>query len=233
MPEVLRERREEAAMWSICAAQDCALAAPQVNWAYGMLEPRPVLDLSGKPAQRIKHGRKVWRLTEGRGMVLIADRDPGAVDGVGGRVAAAIGWVPAQSLAPADTAERLPPGDAILDTRVWGPLRGAGKEWEVGVVRAAKGDELTIERVSDGKSTTLRRSEVRFGTLRPGTKVLALCVHAVRLEPAEIDEFIPMASGDPHLKLTCLGPNGERTSEKREVLLGSLRSQPAWIPQTN
>ncbi|MBM4357176.1 MAG: hypothetical protein FJ096_03615 [Deltaproteobacteria bacterium] len=234
LPDVLRERREEAAMWSICAAQDCTLSSPEPSWAFGTLEPRPVLDVDGKPAQRIKHGRKVFRLTEGRGLVLIAERDPGsAVDGVGGRVAVATGWVPAASLSPVDTAERLPPGDAIVGTRVWGPLRGAGKEWEIGVVRAVKGEELAIERVSDGKPTTFRRSEVRFGTVRPGTKVLALCVHPVRLEPAEIDEFIPMSAGDPHLVLTCLGPDGARTAEKREVLLGSLRSQAAWIPQSN
>lgn len=233
IPEVLKERREEAAMWSICASQGCSLVSPEPSWAYGKLEPRPVLDLAGKPGKPIKHARKVWRLTGGQKMVLIADRDPGALDGVGPRISAAVGWVPAGSLSSADTAERLPPTDSIVGTRVWGPLRGASNDWEVGVVRDVKGAELVIERVSDGKSTSLQRGDVRFGTLRPGTKVLALCVHPIRLEPAEIDKFIPMVSGDPHLLLTCLDSKGERTSETREVLLGSLRSRAAWIPQSN
>lgn len=230
MPDVVRERSEEAAMWAICAAQDCTLSSPQAVWAYGLLEPRPVLDVTGKATARIKHGRKVWRLTEGRGLVLVADHDPGALDGIGARIPVAVGWVPAASLASSDTAERLPPGDAIVGTRVWGPLRGAGKEWELGVVQEAKGDSLTIERISDGKSTTARRAEVRFGTVKPGTRVLALCVHPVKLESARIDEVIPMSPGDPHVKLSCLDDKGAPTGVLREVLLGSLRARMTDIP---
>jgi len=230
MPDALRERSEEVALWAICAAQDCTLSVPQAMWANGLLEPKPTLDLAGSVSQRIKHGRKVWRLTEGRGLVLIADRDPGVLDGVGARIPVALGWVPAASLAASDTSDRLPPGDAIVGTRVWGPLRGPTKEWELGVVRETKGDSLTIERISDGKNATLRRAEVRFGLVRPGLKVLALCVHAVKLEAALVEEVVPMSPGDPHVRLTCLDGKGERTEVKREVLLGSLRSQASFMP---
>jgi len=229
VPEDLEQRHREAAFWAICAAQDCTLIAPQLNWAYGALEPRPVLDVGGKPTEKIKHARKVWKLSEGRPLVLVADHDPGALDGLAARIPVALGWVSVASLAAADTSERLPPGEAIVGARVWGPIREKTQEWELGVVLDAKGDTLTIERISDGKSVTARRSEVRFGTLRRGTKVLAMCSRLVKMEPAVIEDVVPMSSGDPHVKLSCLDEKGQKTTP-REVILGSLRSQAGWIP---
>lgn len=230
MPEVLAERRKEAAFWTICAAQSCSLGATEQVWSFGLLEPKPALDLAGKPGERVKHARKLWKIADGRPYALVSDKDPGPLDGYGARIRAALGWVPITGLTANDPSERLPPGEAIVGTRVWGPLRDKVKEWEVGFVREASGNELTVERVSDGKMTKTRRADVKFGTLRPGTKVLALCVHPVRLEPAVIDEYIPVAGGDPHLKLTCLDDKGARTPLVREILLGTARTNGAWIP---
>ncbi len=243
VPEALEQRHREAAFWATCAAQDCSFIAPRLNWSYGTLEPRPVLDVTGTATERVKHARKVWKLTDGRPLVLIADHDPGvlvagvqagteprAVDAIAARIPVGLGWVPVQNLAATDTAERLPPGAALAGTRVWGPLRDRVKEWEIGVVLDATGDTLSVERASDGKTVSARRSDVRFGSVRVGMKVLALCVHTVRLEPAVIDEVVPTSSGEPRLKLSCLDEKGQKNGVSREILLGSVRSQAAWIP---
>ncbi len=228
-PEMLLKRRGDAAFWAVCAAQDCNMVGPTLNWAYGLLEVKPLLDLSGQLVTRVKHARQVWRIAEGRGFALVADHDPGPLDSIESRIPAALGWVPIGGLSPSDTSERLPPGDALVGTTVWGGFRDK-TQWELGVVRVAAGENLDVERVADGKTVKARRSEIRFGTLKAGTKVLTLCAHPIKMETATIDEVVPMNAGDPHVKLTCLDDKGSPTELKREVLLGSLRTQPAWLP---
>ncbi len=230
VPEPLEQRHREAAAWAICAAQDCALIAPQLNWSFGVLEPRPVLDVAGPVSEKVPHAHKVWKLTSGRGLVLVADHDPGELEGIAARIPVGLGWVPAQNLSPADTAERLPPGAGIVGTWVWGGFRGPLKEWELGQVKGAKGDELSIERASDGKVVSARRGEVHFGTLRVGTKVLAFCQQPAKLEAAMIDEVIRTSSFEPTLKVSCIDDKGARIGEPHLVLRGSLRTQSGWTP---
>jgi hypothetical protein len=230
VPDNLARRRKEAAFWAVCAAQDCNTSSSQMVWAYGLLDVRPLLDLSGQPVARIKHARQVWRIAEGKSWSLIADQNPGVLEGIEARIPAALGWVPAGGLATSDTSERLPPGEAIVGTRVWGELREKHKEWELGFVREANGDQLNIERVADGKFVKKKRGEIRFGTLQSGTKVLALCAHPIKMESAVVDEVVPISANDAHVKLTCLDEKGTKTSLKREVLMGSLRTQAGWIP---
>lgn len=230
VPDKLTKLRKDAAFWAVCAAHDCAMVNPQPAWAYGLLEVRPLLDPSGQPVARVKHARSVWRIAEGRAWSLIADHNPGALEGIEARIPVALGWVAATGLAQNDTSERLPPGEAIVGTRVWGALREKQKEWELGFVREANGDELSIQRVSDGKMVKARRGEIRFGTLRAGTKMLTLCAHPIHVETASIDETVATASGDARVKLTCLDGQGNKTTLQRDVVLGSLRTRPGWLP---
>ncbi len=227
-PEQLVTRRAQVSFWAQCAALDCTLAPPAVNWAYGLLEIHSPFDVKSDVTARVKHGRQIWRIAEGRGFGLVADHDPGPLEGVEARVPHAMGWAPLANLASADTNERLPPGEALVGTRVWGGFRDKN-QWELGVVREAKGEQITVERIADAKLVSARRADIRFGTLKVGTKVTALCVHPIKMEQAEVLEVVPVMGGDPHVKLQCLDDKGQKTVE-REVLIGSLRTQPAWLP---
>jgi hypothetical protein len=227
-PEQLVTRRAQVSFWAQCAALDCTLSAPVVNWAYGMVEVHSPFDVRSEVTTRVKHGRQIWRIADAKGFALIADHDPGAIEGVDSRVVHAMGWASLANLSGADTNERLPPGEALVGTRVWGGFRDKN-QWELGVVREAKGEQLTVERIADAKMVSARRADIRFGTLKVGTKVNAMCVHPIKMEQAEVLEVVPVMGSEPHVKLQCVDEKGAKTVE-REVLIGSLRTQPAWLP---
>ena len=160
----------------------------------------------------------------------MATKEPGVLSDVHDRISAAAGWVAAASLRGEDTSELLPPGDAIVGTRVWGPLREGQQLWELGMVTKADGDKVTVERYSDRGSIELERGTIRFGSLAAGTKVLTFCSGAVIPQPAIIEEVGFPKSGDPIATVTCLDASGSRTSEKKRELLGTLRGKPDWLP---
>ncbi len=232
VPEALSTRREQAAFWAVCAAQGCRLKSPaEPAWAFGRADVRPLSELGGEATAHLAHARKVWRVADGRSFVLVAEKDPGALDSVIEAMPSALGWVSTGSIRPSDTSELLPPGESIVGARVWGAFRPGQKAWELGVVVGVKGAELEVERVADRKVVKAQRNAVRFGTVRAGTKVLADCGgKTLHPKPATIDEVVAIGRGDLLAKVTCLDDTGAATGPKQEVQLGSLRAEPRDIP---
>jgi hypothetical protein len=196
------------------------------SWTYGHVELKPLLDpTNGKKIKTIRHGTKVWRLAESSGWILIAKKDPGAIEDVAGRVKKAIGWVKAAGNKTVSTRQMLPPGDSLIGTRVWGSLRKGESDWELGKVIQIKGSNVAVERISDRSIVTVARSAIRFGTVSKGTKVLARCDHPLKLEEAVIEKVTFPKVGDPVATISC-GKN----SKTRKEQLGALRSKSSWLP---
>lgn len=226
MPDEVEDGRKQLALWSVCAKLKCTLVSPKESWTYGHVDLMPLLDpTKGKKQKVIKHGTKVWRLAESSGWILIAKKNPGDVDGVAGRVKKGIGWIKSSGNKTSDTREMLPPGDSIIGTRVWGPLRKGEKEWELGKVIQVKGSDVAVERIADRAIVTIARSKIRFGTTSKGTKVLARCDHPLKLEEAVIDKVKFPKRGDPVATITC-----KASGKSRQELLGALRGKSSWLP---
>jgi hypothetical protein len=231
MPEEVEKGRDALALWSVCSGFKCNLVSPSEGWTYGHMELKPALSPTDDALETIKHGTRLWKIADSSSWILVAKKDPGALDGVPARLAVAAGWIKSSGMKTSDTAEMLPPGDSIVGTRVWGPLRDGEPTWELGKVMTVKGSDLGVERIADGNIVTLARSKVRFGTLSKGTKVLARCSHPLNLEPAIIESVeFPKRGGDPVATIACLGADGKPTSTTRQELIGALRSKPAWLP---
>jgi hypothetical protein len=228
MPADVDKGRRTLALWVVCTNLKCNLVDPKPTFAYGNLELKPADDNRGATLEKVKHATRVWRIAEGGGHTLIARRDPGKLEGVAPRVDAAAGWVPTDGLKDEDTTEWLPPGDSIVGTRVWGPLR-EGQPWELGIVTMVKGGDVGVERFSDRSIITVARSKIRFGTVTKGTKVLALC-SGVAAKPAIIEEANFRKVGDPLVKVVCLDDAGNPSGSPKEELIGGLRTKPEWLP---
>lgn len=230
MPDEVQKGRDALALWSVCSGFKCSLVSPAEVWTFGHMELKPALAPSDDALETIKHGTKLWRIADSSGWVLVARKDPGALEGVPARLPVAAGWIKASGIKTADTSEMLPPGDSIVGTRVWGPLREGETTWELGKVMSVKGSDLGIERIADGAIVTMARSKVRFGTLKKGIKVLARCAHPLNLEPAVIESVEFPKKGDPVATLSCLDKDEKPTATTRKELIGALRSKPAWLP---
>lgn len=231
MPDAIEDARSQLALWSVCTSLKCTLVSPRETWTYGHADLKPMLDpQKGDKIKKIDHGTKLWRIAESSGWVLVSKKDPGAVDGIAGRVKAAAGWIKASDYKSVDTREMLPPGDSIIGTRVWGPLREGQSDWELGQVIRVKGSDVAVERIADLAIMTIARSKIRFGTVSKGQKVLARCSHPLNLETAVIDKVAFPKRGDPIATITCLDDKGGRTSLTRQEQLGALRGKAAWLP---
>lgn len=226
MPKAVQTQRDTLALWKACTELRCSMTAPKKEWTYGDADVHPPLSPSDAKQETIEHATPVWRLAESAGWILIAKDEPKAISDVASRVPAAAGWVKSSGLKSEDTAEWLPPGDSIIGTRVWGPLREGQKELELGTVIKTKGNDVAVERLSDRTIIEVPRSQVRFGTVNKGTKVLARCVHPIKPEPAVIESVTFPPKGDPVVSYSCAGAS----AQKRDDQLGALRAKAADLP---
>jgi len=237
LPAKVARARRDLALWAECARLRCTLSKPEEGWAYGDIAVHPTLDQKGEAVKTLEHGTPLWTIATSFGWALVATKDPGVLPGKGddGAVAArakvAAGWIDTRGMKREDTAEMLPPGDSIVGTRVWGPLREGEKTYELGqVVGVASGQDVEVARLADDKRVTLSRLKLRFGTLSKGTKVMALCVHPVKMESALVQRVKQPPRGQAVVTIDCLGPDGKVTRQKDE-LIGSLRAEPRELPR--
>lgn len=236
MPEEVATARRHLALWAECARLRCTLSKPEKGWAYGDIALMPALDQKGEALKTLEHATEVWTIATAFGSALVATKDPGALpegkeDGaLAARSKVAAGWIDTRGLKREDTAEMLPPGESIVGTRVWGPLREGQTTYELGkVVAVASGQDVEVARLADDRKVTLSRLKLRFGTLSKGTKVHALCVHPVKAEPARVVSVKQPPRGQAVVTIECLGPDGNVTQTKEE-LIGSLRAEPRELP---
>ncbi len=226
MPKAVQAQRDTLALWKACTELRCSMTAPAKQWAYGDLGLHPPLSPSGAQKETIEHATPVWRLAESAGWALIAREEPKEISDVASRVPVAWGWVKSSGLKGEDTAAWLPPGDAIIGTRVWGPLREGQKELELGTVIKTKDQTVAVERLADRTIVEVPRSQVRFGSVDKGTKVLARCVHPIKLEPAIIESVKFPPKGDPVVTYSCVAAPGD----KRDDQLGAVRAKATDLP---
>jgi len=164
----------------------------------------------------------------------VSTTDPGALEGIAARTKPAAGWVPAKDLNPEDTTECLPPGDSLVGTRVWAPLREKDPLFEIGTVIAIEHGKVKVRRMSDRTEVAIARGKLYFGTVRPGTKILAMCGGSLKPKDAVIESVREPkfeAQGDPVVKLTCLDDSGKPTEDKRDDQMGSIRTKSEWLPK--
>jgi len=212
----------------------CQASAPKAVWVYGNAKLRPVNDPRGEPrAEALAHGTKAWQIAVATGWALLALKDPGQLDGLAERAAPAAGWVKDNALKGEDTTEWLPPGDAMVGTRVWAPLRKGDKNYELGHVVSVKGGRVTIRRLTDREEVVVSQGQVHFGLVKKGTKVLGFCTKFTKLEPALV-ESVKLTKyeqqGDPLVTLRCLDADGKPTDKTKEGQLASVRVDPNWLP---
>jgi hypothetical protein len=235
-PKELTDLRAQLAFWVACSAVRCQDAAPKKVWAFGNVPLVPPLDPKGKASETLRHGTQMWQIATGQGFVLVAKADPGQLQGIAARAEPAWGWLPANAVRDNDTTEWLPPGDSLVSTRVWAPLREKDKDplYEIGTVVALEAGQIKVRRMSDRAEMTIARGKLRFGVVKAGMRVLAMCGGSVKLKPGLVEsvrETKYEAQGDPQVKLSCVDDNDKPTGEKREELLGTLRVKPEWLPK--
>jgi hypothetical protein len=237
IPATLVRQRQEVAFAVACGAVRCKLESPTKRWTFGDVALHPVADPKGATSgSKVRSGTPVWLLASATGLALVTLREPaGLGEGAGPRAHAAAGWAPAKTLRADDTSETMPPGESLLGTVVWGPLREGQALFELGaVVKLGKGGQVTVRRLADRQEIALPRTKLRFGVTKPGTKVMGACADATKLDPSLIEEVRwPQYEqlGDPVVRLNCLNAEGKPTGAVKEGQLASVRMDPAWLPR--
>lgn len=233
-PDKIAQRRKELAFWIACDSVNCKPSSPGKVWTDGHVKLRPVKDPRGDGGgEVIEHGTLLWEIAHAPGWVLVALKDPGELEGIGARANPAAGWLKDAETKNEDTSEALPPGASLVGTRVWGPFRKGEKNYELGTVLKVKGAKATVQRMADREEIDVPRSQLRFGLVKKGTKVLGYCQSFTKLEPALVEAAKLtnlQHSADPLVTLACLDADGKPTGEKKEGQLGSVRIDPAWLP---
>ncbi len=235
-PEALAKKRGGLAFALACRELHCNAGAAKKRWTLGSTSMYPVSDPNNKAssAAAIKTGVAVWELATGSGMSLVTTDDPASVGDLDNATRAAIAsaWVASKDLRDVDTSEMLPPGDQLVGTRVWGPLREGDKNWELGRVVSIKGATAKVRRLSDRVEVDVARLRLRFGVTKKGTKVMGFCTKPGTLEPALIDSVKDVQSElmDPQVTLSCLDADGKPIEGLKEGQLGSVRMPPDWAP---
>jgi hypothetical protein len=232
LPEKLDKARRELAFWVGCDALKCKGTDPAQQWTYGHAPLHSPLAPKESTNQKINTGKPVWRIAEGGGLTLVALKDPGALPDLKARAHAGVGWVPSNALKAQDTSEWLPPGDSLVGTRVWAPLRENATDLELGKVIGIDGPNVQVQRLADQNVMLVARNRLHFGLAKKGTKVLALC-GTTSMQPAVIEKVIEPkheSLGDPRAVLRCLDDKGNPGSKTREDPLGAVRTKREWLP---
>jgi hypothetical protein len=235
MPPEIATGRRQLALWTECARMRCSLDKPAEAWAYGDIGLHPALDAKGKAIETFKHATKLWTIASSHGWALVTTKEPkglpdkGDDDALAARDKVAKGWIKTKGIKRADTARLLPPGESIIGTRVWGPLREGQKLYELGLVVGVKARDVVVERFADKQKVTISRQKVRFGTLDKGTKVKALCVHQVKMESARVQKVKKQPRGGALVTIQCLDPDG-KPSRTKDELIGSVRAEARELP---
>jgi hypothetical protein len=235
MPADVVALRGKLAFWLACAAVRCTATEPRQVWTYGHAPLTPTLEPKGKPLETVQHGTAVWEIAAAAGVVLVSKTNPGALADISARAKPAWGWLPAANVRSEDTTEWLPPGDSLVGTRVWAPLRdGKDQLLEIGTVVALEKGQVKVRRMADRQEVLVGRGRLFFGAVKPGMRILAMCggsltPTAARVESVKETKF--EAQGDPVVKLTCLDPKEQPTSEVRNDQLGSVRTKVEWLPK--
>jgi hypothetical protein len=222
--------RLHLATWVECSRLVCRPEPkPGLVYNFGSTSLLPVTSAQGAATTKIPHGTMLWILARGRGFNLVSQQDPGELATWAERLAAAHGWVEAGILKTQDTSAWVPVGPALVGERVWLPTGRDDKLYQLGVVEAVDGQSVTVKKIADGLSTTVKRTDVRSGLLAAGTKVLAFCRDTLKQTEARMESVDRSDARAPRAKVTCLKEDGTDDRAHEEVL-GALRAEVSWLP---
>jgi len=222
--------RDHLTSWVECSKLRClAEAKPKVMYNFGATELHPPTSTTAAAASKFPNGTKLWVLARSRTFSLVTAEDPGEATSWEQRLAKAQGWIDTKVLEREDTSAWLPVGQALVGERVWLPTGRDDKLFLLGVVKSVNGQEVTVEKVSDGQPTTVKRTDLRSGILSQGTKVLAFCRDTINLTDARLESVVKGDARAPRAELTCLEADG-KDGRKRQEQLGALRAKPEWLP---
>jgi len=217
--------------WLECKKIGCTMTPkPKLSYTLGATPMLPLQTAQeGTAAESLANATKVWVLATGKGRSMIAKDDPGDRKTWAQRFAAASGWVDGTTLQNEDTTYWVPVGKALENVRVWLPSGHDDKLYLLGVVQSVEGKDVTVKKLADNQTATVKRDVLRSGNLAKGLKVLAFC-GTDQLKPTEARfEEVIVLSGVATAKVTCIGQDGKDGKVLTEVL-GSLRSNPEWLP---
>jgi hypothetical protein len=221
LPEEIAKKREVLAVWVEAERVKMRKVAKfEVRFTHGKVPVSPPAKVDAASKRDIAHGSKVWivGVAGDRALLTLVDPAGAPLVQVLGNV---VGWAATDRLAKEDTANWLPPDDQLAGERVWGPLRPPDGAYELGLVTAVNGKDITVQRLADGIPLKMVRAKLRSGRLSPGTRVLTFCT--AQGQPAQIVEVPP---GGKAAKLKCDG------GQEKDEDLASLRSKPELLPTT-
>ncbi len=218
LPPELAKDRELLGLW--VEAQRLKLKPakkPEKRWAHGKIAIGPGSKVDDPSSREVAHGSELWIIGTTKDYALVASEDPSEQQ-MNGRLAMAIGWAPLSQLVKENPTDWILPNDQLVGQRVWGPLHKDSPMFELGIVSAVSGKEITVKRLADDVEVKVTRNQLRNGKLSPGTKVLTDCTS--KDQPANIVDT-PVGKV---AKLKCEG------GDDKQEPLASLRTKPEFLP---
>lgn len=229
-PAELKTLQSQLALWIQCSKLSCTpSASPKLQYTFGTTPVFPLLSPRGESSENLPTAARVWVVASGGGLGLVATQEPSGATAWAGRLSAARGWVSLASLKAEDTTDWLPVGKALEGARVWLPTGKGDALYQLGYVQSVAGNEVTVKKLGDNQTATVKRDVLRIGNMKAGQKVLAFCVDIQSPSPARFEEVVQTTAGQPIARVTCLTPDGKDDKPRNEVI-GLLRSKPEWLP---
>jgi len=221
LPPTLAQRREALGVWVEAQRLSMKLAKkPEKRWAHGKIALGPGSASGGASRRDVAHGAEVWVIGTTKQFALVAAEDP-TDQALAGRINMAIGWAPVGQLAGEPTIDWVLPAEQLVGQRVWGPLRKDSGLYELGIVSAVSGKDISVKRIADDVEVKVTRNQLRTGSLSSGTKVLTVCDE----KKDQLAQVVDPPVGRM-VKLKC-----ENGDEKQEAL-PFLRTKPELLPPT-
>jgi len=215
--------------WIECKKLSCTAAVPKMQYSCGATPLLPSTQPTATTGDMLPNATQLWVLAAGKGKSLVAKEEPADVKTWYARLSAAKGWVDTSVLQPTDTSLWLPVGKALEGVRVWLPTGRDDKLYLLGTAEKADGNDITVKKISDGQSVTVKRDVLRTGNMIKGLKVMAFCSEALAQVPARFEEMVPITQGQTMARVMCFDDKG-KDDKTKDVVFGSLRSKVEWLP---
>jgi hypothetical protein len=226
----LERMRDHLTAWLECSKLRClSEAKPKPMFSFGATSLHPTTSSSAAATGKIPHGTKLWVLARSPSFSLVTAQQPDNASSWEDRFRASQGWIQTSVLKTEDTTTWLPVGPALVGERVWLPTGRNDDLYLLGVVTSVDGEDVTVEKISDGQPSKVKRNDLRSGVLSAGTQVLAFCRDTMNLTSARFESVVAGDARAPRGEITCLAEDGSE-ERKRQEQLGALRAKPAWLP---
>jgi hypothetical protein len=222
----LASMRELLATWIECDRLKCkAESRPTLVYSLGRNPLLPGPSIAQAAVETLPNASHLWIIARAQKLALVAREEPKDKTWKS-RLSIAKGWVDIAALKTQDTTEWIASGKALEGERVWLPGGRDDKLYLLGLVVSVDGQSVTVKKVSDGTTVTLRQDELRAGNLSPGLRVLAFCNDQLNATEGKVDA---LSAAGGSVRVLC--PSGDGKDERaKEEVLGTLRARLEWLP---